>query len=79
MVYLSFFFGKISVNTILYYAHSSLLKENNSANNRLPLGLSALFFKGDVFTSEFVPCFYFKLRSVSVAKKKEIFVSQNIG
>ena len=27
---------------ILYYAHSSLLKENNSANNGLPLGLSAL-------------------------------------
>ena len=32
-------------NPILYYAHSSLLKENNSANNRLPLGLSALFYK----------------------------------
>ena len=29
---------------ILYYAYSPLLEENNSANNRLPLGLSALFY-----------------------------------
>ena len=40
-------------NPILYYAHSSLLKENNSANNRLPLGLSALFYKRR--------CFYFRI------------------
>ena len=70
---MSFFLARFPYNPILYYAHSSLLKENNSANNRLPLGLSALFYKteGDVFTSEFVPCFYFKLRSVSAAKKKK--------
>ena len=27
---------------------------------------------GDVFTPEFVPCFYFKLRSVTTAKKRNI-------
>ena len=31
-------------NPILHYAYISLLKENNSANNRLPLGLCALWF-----------------------------------
>ena len=72
------FLARFPYNPILYYAHSSLLKENNSANNRFPLGLSVLFIKGDVFTSEFVPCFYFKSRSVSAAKK-EIFVRQNVG
>ena len=79
MVYLSFFLSRFPHHPILYYAHSSLLKENNSANNRLPLGLSALFYKRRYFyTSEFVPCFYFKLRSESAAKK-EIFARQNVG
>ena len=32
------FLARFPYNPILYYAHSSLLKENNSANNRLPLG-----------------------------------------
>ena len=36
------FWARFPYNPILYYAHSSLLKENNSANNRLPLGLSVI-------------------------------------
>ena len=32
----------------------------------------------DVSITEFVPCFYFKLRSVTTVKK-EIFVRQNVG
>ena len=46
------FLARFPYNPILYFAHSSLLKENNSANNRLPLGLSALFYKRR--------CFYFR-------------------
>ena len=45
--------ARFPYNPILYYAHSSLLKENNSANNRLPLGLSVLFYKRR--------CFYFRI------------------
>ena len=37
--------ARFPYNPILHYAYSSLLKENNSANNRLPLGLYALFYK----------------------------------
>ena len=35
--------AKFPHSPILHYAYSLLLKENNSANNRLPLGLFALF------------------------------------
>ena len=35
--------AKFPHSPILHYAYSLLLEENNSANNRLPLGLSALF------------------------------------
>ena len=34
---------------ILHYAYSPLLEENNSANNRLPLGLFALFSRSWIF------------------------------
>ena len=66
------FLARFPYNPILYYAHSSLLKENNNANNSIDYlwDFPLCFIKGDVFTSEFVPCFYFKLRSVSAAKKK---------
>ena len=35
--------AKFPLSPILHYAYSPLLEENNSANNRLPLGLFALF------------------------------------
>ena len=35
--------AKFPHSPILHYAYSPLLEENNSANNRLPLGLFALF------------------------------------
>ena len=35
--------AKFPHSPILHYAYSPLLEENNSANNRLPLGLLALF------------------------------------
>ena len=35
--------GKVSAQPHTHYAYSPLLEENNSANNRLPLGLFALF------------------------------------
>ena len=37
------FQAKFPHSPILHYAYSPLLEENNSANNRLPLGLFALF------------------------------------
>ena len=35
--------AKFPHSSIPHYAYSLLLEENNSENNRLPLGLSALF------------------------------------
>ena len=36
------YMAKFPHSPILYYAYSPLLEENNSANNRLPLGLFGL-------------------------------------
>ena len=43
--------AKFPHSPILHYAYSLLLEENNSANNRLPLGLSALFSRSWIFLS----------------------------
>ena len=45
--------AKFPHSPILHYAYSLLLKENNSANNRLPLGLFALFSKSWIFSKSF--------------------------
>ena len=64
----------------VYYAYSSLLKENNSANNRLPLGLSALFYKKRCFYFRICTMFLFYIKISDHGKeKKEIFVRQNVG
>ena len=41
--------AKFPHSPILHYAYSPLLEENNSANNRLPLGLFALFSRSWIF------------------------------
>ena len=73
------FLARFPCNPILYYAHSSLLKENNSANNRLPLGLSALFYKRRCFYFRICTMFLFQIKISVRGKKKEIFVLQNVG
>ena len=45
--------AKFPHSPILHYAYSPLLKENNSANNRLPLGLFALFSRSWIFSKSF--------------------------
>ena len=45
--------AKFPHSPILHYAYSLLLKENNSANNRLPLGLFALFSRSWIFSKSF--------------------------
>ena len=64
------FLRRFPYNPILYYAQSSLLKKTIAQTIDYLWDFPLCFIKGDVFTSEFVPCFYFKLRSVSAAKKK---------
>ena len=45
--------AKFPHSPILHYAYSLLLKENNNANNRLPLGLFALFSRSWIFSKSF--------------------------
>ena len=58
-------------NPIPYYAYISLLKENNSANNRLPLALSALFYKRRCFYFRICTMFLFYIKISDHGKKKK--------
>ena len=63
-------------NFVLIYFFASISSDENIGHSASPVPTA-----GDVFTSEFIPCFYFKLRSVTKAKKKKkyIFARQNDG
>ena len=51
------FLARFPYNSILYYAHSSLLKETIAQIIDYLWDFPLCFIKGDVFTSEFVPFF----------------------
>ena len=64
------FLARFPYNPILYYAHSSLLKENNSANNQLPFGLPALFYKRRCVYFRICIMFLFYIKISDHGKKK---------
>ena len=73
--------AKFPHSPILHYAYSPLLEENNSANNRLPLGQFALFSRSWIFLSlysnlqKIIP--YFNLTYMWYCSGANVFMVSN--